>query len=378
MQLLLLLLFLPLFVPIVAKKWFKSTFPLWSMFLTSGITSLVVLGIFFAGTHSKSSDVEIWNGYVVKKIMKQQDCPSGWRTYRDEFCSEYKTREVYSHTSCTTDSEGNTSCTDYYDTEYKYEFDWERRWYVNTSLGQFQINRVDNQGAVEPPRYQSVQLNDPVSQEHTFVNWVKAVPESLFNNSDIGSHAYTDQIPSYPQVYDYYKLNRVLSVGEVTIPEDLNFELGKMLGRVNPHHQVNVIVIVTNIPDPSYRHAVELSWIGGKKNDVVIFLSIDKNGDFIWTDVMTWARGAGNGIFVVTLKDHLHSIGNINQVGNIVLATEQTIKERYDRPSNSDHEHLKHAIVPPTWVIATGFIVQILLLAGMILFFVYKAPRRRY
>jgi hypothetical protein len=352
----------PVIWTMVAKLCFKATIN-WQEMVAMGVgTCLFVAATHYILLNGKSGDTQLFNGYVTSKTMKQQNCPSGWVDYEDSFCSEYDTREVYSHTSCTTDSKGNQSCTDYYDTEYNYDYPWERRWYVHTTLGRYQVRRVDRQGRNEPKRYNIVNKFDPVSDERDYDNWVKAVPDSLFNRKEHKSHAYDQKIPPYPRVYDMYRVNRVVTVG-ASAPKELNFELGKMLGRLNPKHQVNVIVIVTNIQDPMYKYAVENAWIGGKKNDVIIFMGMD--GDkLVWADTMTWAANEGNGLFNSTLKDAIISIGGMD-VPKIVSETERIIRDHYDRPEMETFAYLQNAIEPPLWLL----IVEIIMLA--ILSFVF-------
>ena len=63
-------------------------------------------------------------------------------------------------------------------------------------------------------------------------------------------------------MYNSYQLNRVLQVGTNLQAQSKEIDKGldDSLRILGPKHQVNIIVILTNIQDPSYRHAVENAW----------------------------------------------------------------------------------------------------------------------
>lgn len=367
-QLLMLLLFFPIIIPIIMRYVLHKTISTLEMGITIGVTCLVVIGVCVLGVANQTDDEELLNGKVIKKIMKHEECPSGWHSYTDDFCTEYTTREVCVGMNCTTDSNGNQSCVPEYETEYKYIYPWEQKWFILTNLKEFYIERIDDQGAKEPPRYKKVNIDDPVSIPHTYTNYIKAVPDSLFNNSANILAKYEKHIPPYPHIYDIYNVNRILLVGIKKAPhfDKLNVELGKMLGRLNPQKQVNVNIILTNIQDPEYSRAVEQKWVGGKKNDVTIVFGV-ANNQIVWFDVFTWARNKGNGVFVSTLKDELQPLKIVDL--QLINKLESTIRLKYDRPHNSDFEYLTSKIQPSDTMIMIAVILEIICMLGMLLFF---------
>lgn len=373
-----LLILLPFVVFLVAKIGFNHKFNFQEVFLGVLICSLTSVGITQISRYSKMSDTETWNGKVTSKKMRQENCKyPGWYDYSDSFCTNENTREVYTHSTYTTDyctdSNGKRyACgeteTKHYKTQYRYDFPWERKWMVYTNLRTDQISRIDRQGVNEPPRWTKVMINDPVSVTKSYDNYIKAVPDSLFNNSAAVNN-FSNKVPSYPTANSFYTPRKVLSVGykgNIDVSK-LNYDLGKALGRLNPRKQVNIIIILTSIADPSYRHAVEFKWVGGKKNDVVIFLGMDAD-EVIWTDIMTFGKNKFNGIYTAQLSGALSDMETLtadNQEGLISNVEKLTMKH-YDRPKMKDYEYLKNEIKPSKGAVIAAFIVDLLLCVGLL------------
>lgn len=365
-----LLMLVPIIFPALIKLKFNSTINLHELFVTVFGTIIIVSGIYFAGTYSATYDNQLYNGLVISKNQITKECNTHWSRWSDSFCTEEITRSVYDGTTCS-GSGKNRVCTAHYHTEYKCIYPWERKWYVQTTLREFMIDRVDRQGAKEPPRWTKVNKNDPVSVEKSFVNYIKAVPDSIFNGSMVKSK-YDAQIPGYPSVFDYYNVNRVLAVG-VPYTENLqklNFILGQMIGAVGPVKKANINFIVTNISDESYYKAVENKWISGKINDVTIIVGLAEDKKTIsWVEVMTYARNKGNGIFVSTMKDEVGSVGNLEDPVLLTEKIRKVILAHFDRPQEKDFEYLKDSVQPATWVIVLAVIIEFAMVIGCSILF---------
>jgi hypothetical protein len=181
----------------------------------------------------------------------------------------------------------------------------------------------------------------------------------LFNNKD-ASDLYAGKIPNYPRVHSFYKINRVLNV-DAKVPGELiktiNGQLNEELKALGASKQVNIVVILTEIDDPSYRYAVENAWLGGEKNDVVIFVGLDGT-TITWADVMTWALNKGNELFHVKMRDGIKELGTLS-AGEFTSTVTSLIAKHYDRPQMKDFEYLEEAIDPPTWVIFLSIFLAI-------------------
>ena len=174
----------PIAWPFVAKWLSKASFT-WAELAINGVAVLIISFVVMqAGSYSQLSDTEIWSGQVTEKKMQQESCPWGWVRTTDSFCTEYRTRQVKTGETCRTDSNGRRSCTPDYTTEYNYDYDWERKWWVKTDVGRtFQIRRVDSQGRNEPPRWTEVSAGDPVAREMTYVN--PATRSTMWKTCDV-------------------------------------------------------------------------------------------------------------------------------------------------------------------------------------------------
>jgi hypothetical protein len=361
-----LLLCVPLIVPIIALVGLRRMLSVAQMAALVG-TMLVPVGMYQLGRMSSASDTEVWNGVVTGKDSIKHSCPFGWNRSRSYHCNVYSTREVYNGRKCTptyrTNSDGKRvktgeTCRNVYRTEYNYHYEWEQDWYIQTSLRKFYVRRQDSQGAVEPARYTSAQVGDPVSVTNSFENVIKAVPASLFDVNDSIMSDYANMIPTYPsQIYDMYKINRVLNVqANVTSEQvnDLNLRIGKLLGKLNPQKQINIVVILTSSPDSSFMDAVEYSWLGGKKNDLVVGVNIDSSNQVQWAKAFTWGRSTGNEDLVGTLSG---AITGEFSVDNVYNAIEQNV-QLFKRPSAAQFEKFKAKVLAPTWVAIACFILS--------------------
>lgn len=117
----------------------------------------------------------------------------------------------------------------------------------------------------------------------------------------------------------------------------------------------------------SYRHTVENKWIGGKKNDSVIFIGLDDH-QIIWADVMTWALNSGNELYHATLRNAISRI-EVFDAERISHQISKITDEYYDRPQMSDYEYLKDEIQPPTWLVVLCFFSALALSTILTVFF---------
>jgi hypothetical protein len=293
--------------------------------------SIVVI-VWFAGKANMTADMELINGMVTGKAKVKVSCSHSYQCNCITTCSGSGSTR-----SCT------TICQTCYD--HPYDYDWR----VYTSMfnrKSFNIRRINSQGTKEPPRWTKIEKGDPTTAEHGYTNYVKAVPRSLFNmTTDVDD--YKDKIPEYPRVYDYYRVNRILTI-DMGLPDAVkwNKDLSEILKLLGPMKEANIIIIAVKIDDPKYKYAVENAWLHGKKNDIVIFLGTNDGKTFAWVDVMSWAK---NDIFNVELKDALYRIGAFDRVK--VMATIKDITSRlFVRRSMEEFKYLENEIEPEPWV----------------------------
>ena len=220
-----------------------------------------------------TSDNEIWNGWITSKKQEWTSCSHSYSCNCHEVCSG---------------SGKNRSCSNQCDTCYEHSNDWN--WMVYTSNNEsIDIDRVDRQGVFTPPRWAAIRMDEPTARSHRYTSYIKAAPDSLFRHQGL-AEKYAGKIPKYPgEVYDYYHINRLVTQGlSASYPEVWNDGLEKINADLGAKKQVNMIVVLTSEADTWY-YALEQSWIGGKKNDVILVIGVDPSTSAPrWAQVMDW------------------------------------------------------------------------------------------
>lgn len=294
------------------------------------------IAVIIAGTSAliascqNTADTESWNGRVIDKQQERVSCSHSYS------CN--------CRTSCTGGK--NNSCTTTCDTCYDHPYDYD--WNVYTSNNEtITIDREDRQGTTQPSRWTAVNLGDPTSIPHSYVNYVKAAPDTLFRRQgNEGKYV----LPDYPgRFYDYYRLDRYVSDGILVDSRAWNTALSELNAELGRSKQVNVVVVLTRDKPRDWFYALEQFWIGGKKNDVVLVVSVDKDMKPQWAETMAWVTDQ-------TFKVRLKSV--IMQQEKVTL--EETLSNvkaavslYYKRKPMSDYEYLSSSMTPSVlqWVI---------------------------
>lgn len=332
--------------------------------LAIGVTFIATLFVWGLSAFNFSAmDTEIWNGEISNKRNIVKECPWGWNRSKDDFCTEYRSKEVYDGKTCTTDSKTKKkSCVNNYHTEYKYDYPWEGKWFVYSAnlKESWEIGRVDYQGANEPGEYRQVKIGDPASTTNSYSNWIKAASDSVFHEDGGLEEKYKEFIPEYPiKIYDRFKVDRIVSVG-VTIPDIAkhNHRLSVALKQLGPKKQMNAVIVVVDaskIPNAEYAYAVRRAWNGFKKNDAVTFVGVNA-GKIEWAEVLSWSKAS---IFDVELRDKiLADRGKALDLNNVISYIETIGMQSYERRSMKEFEFLKDEIATPMWLIILAAIVN--------------------
>jgi hypothetical protein len=293
--------------------------------------------------YSNTTDTEVWNGVVTGKAKVSVPCSHSYQCHCHEECSG---------------SGKNRSCSEHCDTCYEHFNDYD--WDVYTSNQEtITIDRIDRQGSSMPGRWEIIKTGEPTSVAHSYTNYVKASPDSLFRYQG-QEQKYEALIPNYPDsIYDYYKLDRLVLVNGASVadPDLWNADLRRLNADIGSQKQVNIIVIVVrNLPEEFF-YAVEEKWIGSKKNDVVLVVGVDSTNAPKWVQVMAWTI---NPIFEVKLRNAILAKPVI-QRWDVISELKVNILKYHNRKPMADFEYLKASIVPSTtqWVVTliVGFIV---------------------
>lgn len=341
---------------LIAVGWFVFTKKviMWQEFLGHVGIAVVLAGISTGLMYcSNTHDVEVWGGKVTSKKREKVSCE------HDYCCMTCQ--------SCSTDSKGNTTCTDYccqtcYD--HPFDVDWS---YWTSDAGHGRIRRLDRQGLKEPPRWTTIEVGEPSSSSHGFTNYIKGSPDSLFNRQGLVER-FQSKLPNYPgSVYDYYKIDRLVTVGVgVNNPKRWNELLMEQNGRLGASKQVAMgIVLVSNQPR-DYYHALAQHWLGGKKNDAFLVVSVDKQNNIQWVEVMAWSE---NKQFQVQARDAILELGSIQEPDTVINAFAGAVNKYFQRKPMADFEYLASSVKPKPWQWVLAAIINILASIGLGLFF---------
>lgn len=313
------------------------------------VVSLIVAGS-SAGIVSCSNtiDQEMLNGTIVGKQKNTVSCTHSYSCHCHQVCSGSK----------------NRSCSQQCDTCYVHSHDYD--WDVYTTIRTITIDRIDSQGSTEPARWSIVHPGDPIVESHSYTNYIKASPGTLFRHQG-SKEKYENSLPEYPsKIYDYYRLNRLVTVGvSVDDPTLWNEDLTIINSRLGSAKQVNIVlVLVRNKPEDWY-YALEESWIGGKKNDAILVVDVDDQLKPQWAQVMAWTS---NEYFKVKLRDDVMGLPTITREG-VVGTLRDDVEKQYVRKPMKDFEYLSTSIIPSTFQWFITLFIALMVSGGLLAFF---------
>lgn len=328
--------------------WFFTKTIVWKEVIVQLLSQMALIGIMTAiMLSSNTRDVEVWNGQVTKKYSEKVSCDHSYR------CNCYQ--------SCS-GSGKSRSCTTVCQTCYEHSYDVS--WRVKSNIGIFTISRVDRRGLKTPPRWETVKIGEPVSSTHSYTNYIKGSPDSLFHKKSL-LKKYKENLPKYPSnVYDYYRLNRLVNLGVNVDTKLFNEELSKINGELGPLKEVNFILVLVPEGYPyEYHSALEQHWLGGKKNDAILVISADKENNIEWVDVISFSYSD----FKVALRNDIIDAKKVTP--EILPVIKNRIEKTFKRRPMQDYEYLQASVQPTHGQWIFGFIFSIILALGLSYFF---------
>lgn len=310
------------------------------------IGAAITAASFYGAAAYKTTDTEIWNGYVTSKEREHDHYTRSYSCNCRETCSG---------------SGQNRSCSTTCDTCH--EDRYTVKWFCHTTLGTYTIDSEDwgsrrVYNLPDPPRYTSIQQGEPVAQARSYTNYIQAVPETLFKPASSELRAkFANLIPAYPDSpYDFYRLNRFFAPGlNVADAAAWNMDISLMLNTRGAAKQVNVIVVAAKTDDPNYEYALRDAWQNGNKNDVILVMGTPNYPKIDWVRVITWSKSE---IFKVELRDAVLSLGEAKRDTVLPLLANQ-IDKNFVRRSMKEFKYLENEIDPPMWVMLVTILLQI-------------------
>ena len=334
MNIYLLLLLLPPIIVCLVMKWRCHSTISWKEMAVQFVVPLILIAVVWnVSRYAQMQDTEILNGEVTSKKRVWTSCSHSYQCRcRTVYTGSGKNRS--SHREC--------------DTCYEHFNDWN--WTVYTTVGNFDIERVDRRGSYEPPRWSIVAAGQPVAKEHSYLNYIKAAPDSLFHA--VNAKKYSGDLPKYPGVYDYQYADRVIPFG-VNVPNIAvwNQTVAESLIKLGAAKQANIVVVLTN-EGTDFADALQAKWLGGKKNDILVVIGTTYPA-IKWARVYSWSK---HDIINVSLRNDLMESKTLD-VNRTVGIIASNVSQYYERKPLEDFEYLADEAVPSTWVMVLALII---------------------
>lgn len=310
---------------------------------------------------SNMSDKEVWNGVITNKKRVEVSCSHSYKCHCYTTCSQSCSGSGSSR-SC------SQSCTEHCQTcyDHRYDVDWE----IYSSLKEsWDIGRIDRQGLGEPPRWTVAKIGEPTSTAHSYDNFIKGSPDSLFKTGQ-NDLTYQKKLPKYPiSIFDYHRLNRLVRIDHYMTDGDItkwNEGISKISSELGSSKQVNIVVVITELSQ-DYFQALNKHWLGGKKNDAIPVIGVDKDRNILWVEVMSLS----NEEFKVKLRNDLMDTNKLD-IDTTLSTIKRVVQESYVRRPMKDFEYLKSSIQPTMGQWIWGMVLSILISIGLsFLFYLY-------
>jgi len=212
---------------------------------------------------------------------------------------------------------------------------------------------------MEPRRWTEIVIGEPSASRHSFENFIKASPDSLFSKQGLAER-YAKSLPNYPgKVYDYYRIDRLVQIGvKLPSPQKWNRLLMIENNRLGSSKQVTMGIVVVGNQPSDYFYALEQHWLGGKKNDLFLVVSVDQASNIQWAQVMAWTTDK---VAQVSVRDAVLEVGTMADPEAVVATMSNSVKKDFVRKPMGDFEYLASSVTPTTgqWIFAS--IINVLL-----------------
>lgn len=289
-------------------------------------------------------DTEILNGEILDKKSELVSCS---HTYRCN-CVNVQT--------CSSNSNGTQSCTNNEVCSTCYEHPYDKDWFLTSTVGRINIDRVDRQGLMTPAPWSNAYIGEPASVEHTFVNFLLADDKSIFYSNDL-SNEDLKNIPKYPRVKDYYKLpDRVINLTSKDVNyKNLSTLLDQRLKTLGSKKELNIILVILD-KDIEYSKKILQFWKGTKKNDVILFISINTSDNSVLNvHSESYANGMNNHTLHIHLRDnYINKKLDTTTLSSII----DDIDSEFNRISEAEFEYLGSNVNTPWYIILISLIIS--------------------
>jgi len=316
--------------------------------LLATLTYVIAAYMLLFGTTTDLMDTEYWNGSVTKF------------EYYEEWTELVHYTESY---SCGT-SKSPRTCTRQ-KTRHDYHAPY---WQLSTSNNEtVHITKSDFRNAAnkfgkkEVDIYHSGQesLGDgdmyvsypnvflPTAVPHTFTNFVTAAKNTVIKQeitqTDIDYAVKNGILKNYPLTYDdamgVPNIKRVIDTTNI-VGNTYLIELNNIAARVGKDKQANPIIFITH-SDRNFKSLLDAYWKKAKKNDIVLVLGVDNNGNINWSDSLAWTN---NTDFTVEIGNGFEGLNLKSDRSKVLSRFEIVIRNHYIRKPMEEFSYLKENI----------------------------------
>lgn len=325
-----------LLVPLVVMGLFWATnrraFTVKEFLVLEGVMVVLLLIGFQVARYGALSDTEIWNGYITKKDDGTQKC-----CHCHDVCDAHdkKGRCKSSHEVC-------AHFRDYW-------------WSVSVSTGDT-IKDSCSGTSSDPGWWSSAFVGEPASVPHSYTNYLLADPDSiLLQRADTTAIS----VPTYPKVFDRFQITRFSAGGTRAPVQEWDNALDIINSDLGHKKQVNIIVIATTEPSPTYADVVEQQWLFGKKNDLIFVLGAP-NGDTIeWAKVVTISNVE---MLRLTARDEMPGkhLSDVVETSGYIRGL---VESQFNRTPMAEYEYLWASAQPST---LSTVLLYLLAIAGAV------------
>lgn len=333
------LLFTPLLIAIGFLLVFKNTVTKKEFVMISAIG---VAAVFLAGAiaawQSLSSE-EHWNGRLTAKTDGSQHC-------------------CHCHEECDTcrDSNGNShSCNCREVCAHSRDYWWK----LSVSTGdELTIEDCEPNSHAVPTVWTNARIGEPASVAHSYTNYLKADENSLLRH--VANEEFLAAVPSFPTIRDFYKTNKVVSVG-VAFPEQWESGLKEINADIGKTKQVDVTVVFTKYAETEFADAVEAKWLYGPKNAVIIVAGVPDGQKIAWVRVVTISKVED---LKVGLRDKLTGLP-LNDAERALGIIKNEVMTKFTRTPMDEFSYLSAGATPTTGWLILSYLFAIALSVGL-------------
>lgn len=338
---------------------------IWWEILIPLLSSVLLITIFkFTVGSSKVKDIEFWGNYIVATCYYED-----WNEYIHRICTESY--------PCGTDANGKTIyCTRTYDCSY---VDYHPEYFsmILNSEKEIRIKQKDylrlkkkfgdnhfvelnrnyhtDDGDLWKSDYdESYEKFEFIATKHTYKNKVQA-SDDVFNFPEVDTADITLYgLYEYPEIKDFYKLPAIIGHKEYSQDSKIIKKFDWINGKLGMNKQLRVWILIYE--NKSF-HAGELQealWKGGNKNEFVVSVGLDKDGNVQWCYPFSWTEIE---ILKIETRNFVLDMEKLD-LSKLADFLYKELNAKFVRKEFADFDYL--TVEPPMWSVIATFIVVFL------------------